>query len=284
MQKMQNVSQVQECLASFRAKLGLADEQRCEVGLILGTGLGRLADVLSGHAVPFAELPHFPVSTALSHAGFFSCGNLAGVPVLVQSGRCHLFEGFSVSEICMGVRLMQGMGVHTLIVTNAAGALNPVFEAGRLMLATDQINLTGVSPLTGPNCEDWGPRFPDMSQVFDRKLQALAQKAAIGLGLTLERGVYIGVHGPELETPAETRLYRSLGADAIGMSSVLEVICAKHLGLRVLELVCLTNKNLPDCMAPVSIDEVIASSERSAADLARLILALLPDLAARAEC
>ncbi len=180
----------------------------------------------------------------------------------------------------MGVRVMHGLGVQTLVVTNAAGALNPAFETGRLMLICDQVNLTGVSPLTGINCEAWGLRFPDMSEVFDVKLRALAQTTAISLGIALERGVYVGVHGPELETPAETRLYRALGCDAIGMSSVLEIISARHLGMRILGLSCLTNKNLPDCMAPVTIEDILASSRRAAGDLSRLLLGMLPAMAA----
>ncbi|MCR5813856.1 MAG: purine-nucleoside phosphorylase [Desulfovibrio sp.] len=276
---MQNVDQVEECLGVLRAKLGFAAETQYPVGLILGTGLGQVAGDLEQSAVAFSELPHFPVSRASSHAGFLAATRLSGVPVLVQSGRCHLFEGFSPAEICMGVRVMHGMGVHTLVVTNAAGALNPDFEVDRLFLICDQINLTGVSPLTGINHEAWGVRFPDMSQVFDCHLRTLAQKTAINLGIALERGTYVGIHGPELETPAETRLYRALGGDAIGMSSVLEVICAKHLGMRILGFSCLTNKNLPDCMVEVAIEDIIASSQRAAKDLARLLLSLLPDLA-----
>ena len=278
MQSMQNLVQVEECLAFVRSKLG-RNAGPYPVGLILGTGLGDVTGDLEWQ-LPFAELPHFPVSSAESHAGFLAATTLSGVPVLVQSGRCHLFEGFSPAEICMGVRVMHGLGVQILVVTNAAGALNPAFEAGRLMLICDQVNLTGVSPLTGINRETWGLRFPDMSEVFDVKLRALAQTTAISLGIALERGVYVGVHGPELETPAETRLYRALGCDAIGMSSVLEIISAKHLGMRILGLSCLTNKNLPDCMAPVTIEDILASSRRAAGDLERLLLAMLPAMVA----
>ena len=172
----------------------------------------------------------------------------------------------------MGVRVMAGLGIGSLVVTNAAGALNPQFDAGSLMLMTDQINFTGTTPLAGPNVEQWGPRFPDMSCIFDPELRALALESAAMLGIRLERGVYIGVHGPQMESPAETRMYRQWGADAIGMSTVLEVLAARHLGLRVLGISCLSNKNLPDCMSPVPIEEVIEVAGKAGRRLERLLL------------
>lgn len=285
---MQNPQEVQLAVDALRAALPAATSgEKPLLGLILGTGLSGLAtELLTGPAageapgarVAFASLPGFPLPGVDSHQGAFVLGRLHGVPVLAQQGRCHLYEGRSPAEVCMGVRVMAGMGVKTLIITNAAGALNPRFEAGTLMCMADQINHTGVSPLTGPNCAAWGERFPDMSAPFDPALQALALETAGELGVRLERGVYIGVHGPEMESPAETRMYRQWGADAVGMSTVLEVIAARHLGLRALGLSCLSNKNLPDCMTPVPLAEVIAVAARAGENLARLLRALVTKL------
>lgn len=289
---MQNPQEVQLAVDALRAALPAATSaERPPLGLILGTGLSGLADELlagppagpaagdaPGARVPFAGLPGFPLPGVDSHQGAFVLGRLNGVPVLAQQGRCHLYEGRSPAQVCMGVRVMAGLGVRTLIVTNAAGALNPRFEAGTLMCMADQINHTGVSPLTGPNCAAWGERFPDMSAPFDHALQSLALETAGALGIRLERGVYIGVHGPEMESPAETRMYRQWGADAVGMSTVLEVIAARHLGMRVLGLSCLSNKNLPDCMTPVPLAEVIAVAGRAGENLARLLRVLVTKL------
>ena len=291
---MQNFQDVQRAAAALREALGApplrqsAADDAPPLGIVLGTGLSCLADRLADSVTaPYAAVPGFPLSGVEGHAGAFVWGRMPrrcgeedapGRRVLIQQGRCHLYEGRSPAEDCMGVRVMAALGVKTLIVTNAAGALNPQFDAGGLMCMTDIINHTGVSPLTGPNCEAWGPRFPDMSAPLDAQLRGLAVEAAQQLGLRLERGVYIGVHGPEMETPAETRMYRQWGADAIGMSSVLEIIAARHLGMAVLGLSCLTNKNLPDCMAPVELPEILAAAEKTGKNLARLIRALVTKL------
>lgn len=250
-------------------------------GIILGTGLSVIGDVLSGDGVKtaFSELPNFPPASVDSHSGMFLAGCLSGLPVIIQQGRCHLYEGRSPREICMGVRVMASIGVRTLIITNAAGALNPFFIAGTAMLIGDIINYTGISPLTGINCDAWGDRFPDMSCPFDVELRQIARQEALSLGMRLEEGVYIGVHGPEMETPAETRMYRQWGADAVGMSTVLEVIAARHCGMRVLGISCLTNKNLPDCMQPAPIEEVIATANRTGKEIAELIGAVCQRLA-----
>lgn len=281
---MQNSQEVQLVVEALRAALPGGASEKEPLGLILGTGLsGLTARLTDACSVPYADLPGFPLSSVDSHQGAFVWGRLgrgeAGVPVLAQQGRCHLYEGRSPAQVCMGVRVMAGLGVRTLIITNAAGALNPRFAAGDLMCMADLINHTGVSPLTGPNCHAWGERFPDMSAPFDPFLQTLALQTALKLGIRLERGVYIGVHGPEMESPAETRMYRQWGADAVGMSTVLEVIAARHLGLRVLGISCLTNKNLPDCMAPVPLEEIIAVACRAGEKLARLIEELAGALA-----
>lgn len=234
------------------------------VGLVLGTGLGGVADLVENPVrIPYADLPDFPLSGVASHAGRFVAGTIKGVPVVIQQGRCHLYEGHSAADVCMGVRVMAELGITTLVVTNAAGALNPRFEAGAVMVIADHINFTGQSPLTGSNNDEKGPRFPDMSAPYDADLIALAEQSALKAGLRLEKGVYLCVTGPQLETPAETRAFRMWGADAVGMSTVLEVIAARHLGLRVLGLSCLSNKNLPDCMAETSLEEVIRMAAKA---------------------
>lgn len=283
---MQNQQEVQQTISALRSALlaQKADLSQAPIALVLGTGLSQLAHALLKGAdsvhVPFDELPFMPRPGVDSHAGFFVWGKLAGVSVLAQAGRCHLYEGRSTAEVCMGVRVMAGIGARAVVITNAAGALNPLFEAGELMCIADFINHTGVSPLTGPNYEGFGERFPHMGEPFDSKFRCLAQQAALKLGLRLEQGVYIGVHGPEMETAAETRMYRQWGADAVGMSTVLEVIAARHLGMRVLGISCLTNKNLPDCLAPAPLAEVIAVAEKAGDKLGRLLMEVLPGMVA----
>ena len=251
------------------------------VALVSGTGLGGIADLLdSPFALPYTNLPGFPRSTVESHAGRFLFGSINAMPVVIQQGRCHLYEGYSPAEVCCGVRVMYLLGARTLIVTNAAGALVPHWNAGDLMLIADHINWTGQSPLTGPNHEGWGPRFPSMAQPYDRELQEISLRVAARLGLRLEHGVYLALNGPQMETPAETRIYRSLGAHAVGMSTALEVIAARHMGMRVLGLSCLTNKNLPDCMTDAPLEEIIRVANASGAALARLIEEIVKELIA----
>ena len=276
---MQNLRKVQNCASEIKRQLpqGFAPV----FGIILGTGLSQLADSLTSTArIPFDLLPDFPPSTVRSHQGAFVAGNLSGVPVLLQQGRCHLYEGRSPEEVCMGVRVMAGLGIKALIVTNAAGAINPLYSAGTLMAIEDHINFSGQSPLTGPNEDAWGPRFPDMSRVYDANLLGILEEKSLSLGIRLEKGVYFCIPGPQLETRAETRAYRALGGDAVGMSTVLEVIAARHMGLRVAGISCLSNKNLPDCMAEHTIEDIIRLSEKAGKHLERLLLASLPDLAA----
>ncbi|MBR4742049.1 MAG: purine-nucleoside phosphorylase, partial [Desulfovibrio sp.] len=219
-----------------------------------------------------------PCTQSLSHKGKLVVAENADKSIVLLSGRVHLFEGKSASEVCHGVRVLHSLGVQTLIVTNASGALNPEYTPGTLLCVEDQINYTGVSPLTGSNNPDWGVRFPEMASPFDQELKKLCTLAAKKLNIPLEHGVYIGVHGPELETPAETRMYRLLGADVIGMSSVLEVICARHLKMRVLEISCITNKNDPNQMQAVTIEEVIAASTKMSQVLCSLLLEILATL------
>ena len=274
---MQNLPEVQLAVRALKQKLSAAGRTgraaTPRAGMVLGTGLSGLASAMRDSVrIPYAELPGLPDSTTDSHEGAFLLGHVAGVTVLAQQGRCHLYEGYQPAQVCMGVRVMAGLGVRTVVITNAAGALNPQFDAGSLMAMTDQINFTGATPLAGPNVDEWGPRFPDMSRIFDPELLALAMESASLLGIRLERGVYIGVRGPQLESPAETRMFRQWGADAIGMSTVLEVLAARHLGLRVLGISCLSNKNLPDCMAPTSLEEIVEVAARAGRQLERLLL------------
>lgn len=266
---MQNFQEVQSAIAAVKAAL---PHVQPKVAIVLGTGLGELAHVLEDcQGIAYADIPHFPHSTVASHVGRLLFGRLDGVEVVLQQGRCHLYEGYSPSAVCMGVRVMQGLGASTLVVTNAAGALNPQWDAGQLMLITDHINHTGYSPLTGANHDGWGERFPDMSAAYDRDYVRTALAAASELGLRVERGVYVGVQGPHMETPAETRMLRTMGADAVGMSTVLEVIAARHMGMKVLGISCLTNKNLPDCMAPAPLEEVLRVAASAGDALSRLI-------------
>lgn len=274
---MDHPLQAERVASLIQEKLGTI--QPGTVGLVLGSGLGESLDRLAGvRTLPVAEIPGYPASTAPGHAGAFLHAELAGRAVLVQRGRVHLYEGYTARQVCLGVRAMALTGIRTLVLTNAAGALNPQFEAGGLMLLTDHINFSGQSPLTGPNHEPWGPRFPDMSRVYDRELAALALDAARRLSVRLERGVYVQVPGPALETPAETRAFRALGADAIGMSTVLEAIAARHMGVKVLGLSCLTNKNLPDCMEETSSEIILEAAARSAGDLMRVVEGFLASL------
>lgn len=251
------------------------------VGIVLGTGLSGLLDSLDmkgGSQTPFQDLPRFPASGAESHAGIFVFGHLGSTPVLIQAGRLHLYEGRSPAEVCMGVRVMGCLGLKKLVLTNAAGSLNPLFPAGGLMRLTDMINHTGASPLSGVNHDAWGPRFPDFSQLFNKKMGEIADNAALELGIRLNRGVYIGVHGPELETPAETRMYRSWGADAIGMSTVLEAAAAHHMGMAILGISCLTNQNLPDAMAETSLADILEAAALCGSRLTPLLRAIAPML------
>lgn len=274
---MQKSEKVQKC-SNLLKKL-LPQGFTPTVGIVLGTGLGSLAaSVSNAHHVSYASLPDFPQSTVISHAGHFIAGSLAGVPVILQQGRCHLYEGYSPDDVATGVRVMASLGITSLVLTNAAGALNPQFSAGTLMLIADHINATGHSPLTGVNIDSWGPRFPDMSRVYDAAHMETAARVALRLGIRLERGVYLGTAGPQLETPAETRAYRYWGADAVGMSTIMEAIAARHLGLRVMGISCLTNKNLPDCMAPATIEEIVVMAEQAGENLSRLLAGVMEEM------
>jgi purine-nucleoside phosphorylase len=250
-----------------------------EWGIILGTGQSLWTDRLAGGgSLPYEELPHFPPATSPSHQGRLSWGHLSGKPVILCQGRFHAYEGYSLRQVTFPVRVMASLGVKALIVTNAAGGLNPLFQSGELMLICDHINLIGDNPLVGENIEAWGPRFPDMSQVYDRGLRAAAADVARRQGLALRQGVYVAVKGPSLETPAETRFLRLIGADAVGMSTVPEVIAAVHGGLRVLGISVISNVNLPEAMAPISIEAIIDTVTRTEPHLVELLLGVMQEV------
>lgn len=212
------------------------------IGLVLGSGLGILAEELeSPIRISYEDIPYFPVSTVEGHKSELVYGKLGDKTVLAMSGRFHFYEGYSMEEVTFPIRVMKAIGIHSVIITNASGGVNESFHPGELMLINDQLNITGQNPLIGPNNDSFGPRFLDMSQAFDLKYQEIARQAAEKLNINLREGVYMGVTGPTYETPAEIRMFRTLGADAVGMSTVSEVIVARHSGLRVLGISCITN-------------------------------------------
>jgi purine-nucleoside phosphorylase len=257
-----------EAAAAVRSRSTLQPE----VGIILGTGLGRLAEEIRvSAALAYEEIPHFPSSTVESHAGRLLLGELAGCPVVAMEGRFHRYEGRSHQELALPVRVMHALGARTLVVSNAAGALNPLWQAGELALLDDHINLLGGNPLIGPNLDELGPRFPDMSEPYDLALQAAAEAAALELRIPLRRGVYAAVTGPALETRAEYRMLRTMGADMVGMSTVPEVIAARHAGMRVLGVSVLTDRCLPDALEPVTLEEIIAVADAASPALTALV-------------
>jgi purine-nucleoside phosphorylase len=250
-----------------------------EVAIILGTGLGGLArEIRVETAIPYADLPHFPLSTVESHSGQLLLGTLGGQRVVAMQGRFHRYEGYSLQQIVLPVRALFRLGARTLIVSNACGGMNPLWQAGDIMLIDDHINLLGDNPLVGGNLDELGPRFPDMSEAYDRALQDLAQATALDLKLRLRRGVYVAVSGPSLETRAEYRMLRALGADVVGMSTVPEVIAARHMGMRVLGLSIITDECLPDALEVANIEKIIATAGRAEPQLTRLVVNILEKL------
>ena len=256
---MQNYKKVQTAVRFIKEKLGGRPFPR--LGVVLGTGQSGLLDALQDAAtIDYAAIPEFPQATVETHAGRFLVGRLGDVPTACLGGRFHLYEGYTPAEVCMGVRVLAGLGVTTLIVCNAAGALNPLFRVGDIMVVTDQINFTGATPLAGADGEVWGPRFPSMVDAYCPRLRQVALDVAHRSAMSVQSGVYIGVTGPQFETPAEIRAFSLLGADAVGMSTVLETIAARQIGLRVLGLSCLTNLCLPDGAEPTDQEEVIRAA------------------------
>jgi len=250
-----------------------------DVAIILGTGLGALANEVSVETrVPYGEIPGFPLSTVESHAGQLLVGTLAGRRVAAMQGRFHRYEGYSLEQIALPVRVLRRLGARTLVVSNACGGMHPLWSPGDLMLIADHINLLGDNPLVGPNDDTLGPRFPDMSQPYDAALRAVAREVALARGITLREGVYVAVTGPNLETRAEYRMLRALGADVVGMSTVPEVIAAVHLGMRVLGVSIITDQCLPDALAPASVEQIIAVARSAEPRLSALIRGVLERL------
>jgi purine-nucleoside phosphorylase len=252
---MQLYEQVQQAAAAVRAQWA----GRPRVGIILGTGLGGLVEEIAAEAVlPYGAIPHFPTSTAPGHAGRLVCGQLAGKAVVAMEGRFHFYEGYALKQITLPVRVFKALGCDTLIVSNASGGMNPQYARGDLVVIEDHVNLMGDNPLLGPNDDRLGPRFPDMCYPYDRELIALARRIALEERIVCHRGVFVAVAGPNLETRAEYRFLRGIGADAVGMSTVPEVIVAVHAGLRTLGLSVITDLCLPDALQPTNLEEIIA--------------------------
>lgn len=257
-----------------------ADARAPEVALVLGSGLGGFADSLEKKTViPYASIEGMPVSAVVGHAGNLVIGEVRGMPVAAMQGRVHLYEGHSAADVVFGVRLMRLLGAGTLVITNAAGGCGERLSPGDLMLIEDHINLTGTSCLVGENEDELGVRFPDMSEAYDRSLRAIAGEVAAARGLTLARGVYAGLLGPSYETPAEVRMMCRVGADAVGMSTVLEVIAAKHMGMRVLGISCITNLAAGISATPLSHDEVTETAARVRGQFEGLLRGVLERLA-----
>ena len=253
--------------------------ERPHIGMIAGTGLGSITERMAvDFRIAYEEIPNFPKSTIEGHKGRLVFGKLADKPMMAMEGRFHAYEGYSMEEITFSVRVMARLGIKHLLISSAAGGLNPLFETGDLMILTDHINLTGANPLIGPNLDDFGPRFPDMTRVYDPDLIALASTRALESGILIRHGVYVGILGPSLETGAETRFLRMIGADAVGMSTVAEAIVAVHCGLSIIAIVVITNVNLPDCMEKTSIEEVISNAERAGSKLSGLWEAIVGSL------
>jgi purine-nucleoside phosphorylase len=252
---------------------------RPQVGIILGTGLGGLAEDIHAEArLAYEQIPHFPHSTVQSHAGRFVCGRLAGKTVVAMEGRFHFYEGYSLKQITLPVRVMRALGCEVLIVSNACGGMNPQFGKGDLMVIDDHINLMGDNPLIGKNDERVGPRFPDMCRPYDPELIALAQRVALEERIVCHKGVFVAVPGPNLETRAEYRFLRGIGADVVGMSTVPEVIVGVHSGLRNLGLSVITDICLPDALSPVSLEEILATAATAEKKLRVLVRRVIEDM------
>ncbi len=247
-----------------------------DIGIILGTGLGSLGDGIELSAtVGYETIPHFPVSTVESHAGRLLFGTLGGKNVVAMQGRFHFYEGYTMAQVTFPVRVMKELGINILVVSNACGGLNPQFKRGDLMSITDHINLQGANPLIGPNDESIGPRFPDMYNCYDSALVKLAEQVALEKKLLLHKGVYVSVTGPNLETAAEYRFLRCIGADVVGMSTVPEVIAARHQGTRVAGFSIITDMGLPDALHPCNLDEIIAAANEAEPRLKAVIGGLI---------
>lgn len=269
-----NRNQVNEAAEFIKNRTGkdLKTGKDFKIGLMTGTGLGESAQSLATAAsFEYKEIPHFPISTVESHIGKLIVGEIHGKKVVAMQGRFHLYEGYSPLEVTFPIRVMQRLGVKILILSNAAGGLNLEFKPGDIMIIKDHINLTGSNPLIGQNEKSWGIRFPDMSEAYDKSLAVLAEKAGSDAGIDLKKGVYAGLKGPSLETPAEVRFLKTIGTDAVGFSTVQEVIAAVHARMKVLGLSTITNVNDPDSPVPATVKEIIEVARKAVPDLDKII-------------
>ncbi|AJS57982.1 purine nucleoside phosphorylase [Paenibacillus sp. IHBB 10380] len=273
---MTNSSQaIKEAAAYINSKSNIVPE----IGLILGSGLGILAELIeNGVTISYEDIPHFPVSTVEGHEGELLLGTIKGRKVVMMKGRFHMYEGYGPETTAFPVRVMNELGVKSLLVTNAAGGVNTTYEPGDLMLISDHLNMTGTNPLIGPNDADLGVRFPDMSEAYSRRLRALAKETAQSRGFDVREGVYAGLLGPTYETPAEIVMLRALGADAVGMSTVSEVIVARHAGLEVLGITCISNMAAGILDQPLSHGEVMETTERVREKFLGLVLDVIPHM------
>jgi purine-nucleoside phosphorylase len=246
--------QIAESLEFIRTKTNAQPT----IGIILGTGLGGLVkEIKQDVVIDYATIPHFPISTVESHHGKLIFGTLAEKKIVAMQGRFHMYEGYNLKQVTFPIRVMKFLGVKSILVSNAAGALNPLFKKGDVMLISDHINLLGDNPLIGPNDDEIGPRFPDMSEAYDKELIGLAEHAALDLKIRVQKGVYVAMQGPSLETKSEYRFLRTIGADAVGMSTVPEDIVAVHMGMRVLGFSILTDECFPDALKPALLEEIL---------------------------
>jgi purine-nucleoside phosphorylase len=251
------------------------------IGVVLGSGLGGFADEFSeATRIPYANIPFFPRSTAIGHAGQMVIGKVGDIAVAAMQGRVHLYEGYSANEVAFPTRVFGRMGIRALVLTNAAGGINLEYKQGALVVITDHINLQGQNPLTGPNDDRFGPRFPDMTQAYSKPYREIALRAAQRLYKTVYQGVYAGLLGPSYETPAEIRYLRTIGADLVGMSTIPEVIAARHMGIKVLAISCVTNMAAGISDEVLSHEDVLATGERVKGDFVALLRAVLPEIAA----
>ncbi len=272
---MGELKQIQTAANFIQEKLSV----KPEIGLILGSGLGILADEIENAVIlPYGEIPEFPVSTVEGHAGQLVIGELEGKQVIAMQGRFHYYEGYTLEKVTFPVRVMKEIGVESVLVTNAAGGINTSFEAGDLMLITDHINNLSDNPLIGPNDSSFGVRFPDMSEAYTQSLQEIARSTASSLSITLKEGVYVANSGPSYETPAEIRMLRTLGGDAVGMSTVPEVIIARHSGMKVLGLSCISNMAAGILDQPLTHDEVMETTERVKSNFLGLVKGIVKSI------
>ncbi len=268
-------AQMEKAVVAIREKTKFEPK----TGIILGTGLGAIAaEIELSEMIPYEEIPGFSKPTIFAHEGKLLFGKLGGKPVVAMQGRFHFYEGFTPAQVTFPVRVLKALGIDTLIVSNAAGGINRFFQAGDLMIIDDHINMMGFNPLIGPNDDTLGPRFPDMSEPYNRALIRRAEEIALAEGIRAHRGVYVAVTGPNLETAAEYRMFSIIGADAVGMSTVPEVIVAVHSGLRVFGISVITDMCIPDCLKPADIKEIIRIASEAEPKLTRLIVKLVSEL------